>query len=144
MILYAFSIYSARAIQPYIEDVSRREFLANPPLQDSVIRRIELMGEAAGQLSPAFREKSPEIAWARMRGLRNRMIHGYDDVEMDFVWDTMARHFAAPSDNLNILSHRRRSSGSGDHRPDDHQLVLGGTGVALSYDRKTRLFSPMF
>ncbi len=82
---------SARAILSYIQGASRRGFLANPQLQDSVIRRIEIMGEATGRLSPTFRERHPEIPWARIRGMRNRMIHGYDDIDMDIVWDTVER-----------------------------------------------------
>ena len=83
---------SARAIRSYIENVSRGEFLANPQLQDSVIRRIEIMGEAAGRLSAAFRKRNPEIPWARIRGMRNRMIHGYEDIDMDIVWATVDQH----------------------------------------------------
>ena len=82
---------SARAILSYIEGVSRRGFLASPQLQDSVIRRMEVMGEATGRLSPTFRERPPEIPWARIRGMRNRMIHGYEDIDMDIVWDTVER-----------------------------------------------------
>ena len=83
---------SARAIRSYVEGVARHEFLANTQLQDSVIRRIEIMGEAAGRLSSAFRDRHPEIPWARIRGMRNRMIHGYEEIDMDIVWDTVERH----------------------------------------------------
>ena len=83
---------SARAIRSYVEGVARHEFLANTQLQDSVIRRIEIMGEAAGRLSSVFRDKYPEIPWARIRGMRNRMIHGYKEIDMDIVWDTVERH----------------------------------------------------
>ena len=82
---------SARAIRSYVEGVSRAEFLQNPQLQDSVIRRIEIMGEASGRLSAAFREEHPEIPWARIRGMRNRMIHGYDEIDMEIVWETVER-----------------------------------------------------
>ncbi|MCY4003232.1 MAG: DUF86 domain-containing protein [Rhodospirillales bacterium] len=83
---------SAHAIRAYIKGVSRHEFLANPQLQDSIIRRIEIMGEATGRLSAAFCERHPEIPWARIRGMRNRMIHGYEDIDMEIVWDTVERH----------------------------------------------------
>lgn len=82
---------SARMIQSYIEGVSRNEFLESPQLQDSVIRRIEIMGEAAGRLSATFREDHPEIPWVQIRGMRNRVIHGYDNVDMDIVWDTVTQ-----------------------------------------------------
>ena len=82
---------SARAIRSYVGGFSRRSFLADQQLQDSVIRRIEVMGEAAGRLSLEFRESHQEIPWARIRGMRNRMIHGYDAIDMDIVWDTVER-----------------------------------------------------
>ena len=82
---------SARAIRSYTNDVSRSAFLQNQQLQDSVIRRIEIMGEASGRLSPAFRNSHPDIPWVRIRGMRNRMIHAYDDIDMAIVWDTAER-----------------------------------------------------
>ena len=83
---------SARAIRSYTRDVSHLEFLANPQLQDSVIRRIEIMGEATGRLSSALREAHPEIPCLRIRGMRNRMIHGYQEIDMEIVWDTVNQH----------------------------------------------------
>ena len=82
---------SARTIRSYVAGVSRQEFLGNMQLQDSVIRRLEILGEAEGRVSSAFREANPEIRWAEIRGMRNRMIHRYDDVDMDIVWDTVVR-----------------------------------------------------
>ena len=59
---YVFSTDSDRPAQyDPILGVSRHEFLADPQLQDSVIRRIEIVGEATGRLSLAFGDKHPEI-----------------------------------------------------------------------------------
>ena len=65
------------------------EFLANTQLQDSVIRRIEIIGEVAGRISVQFQEAHPEIPWHAMTGMRNRMIHGYDDIDFNIVWNTV-------------------------------------------------------
>ena len=81
-------ITSARLIRSYVEGVRMDEFLSNIQLQDSVIRRIEIIGEASGRISPQFREAHPEIPWQAMRGMRNRMIHGYDDIDLYIVWNT--------------------------------------------------------
>ena len=80
---------SARMIRSYVEDATRQEFLTDTKLQDSVIRRIGIIGEAAGRISSAFREENPEIPWNEIRGMRNRMIHVYDDIDMDIVWETV-------------------------------------------------------
>ncbi len=81
-------VSSAQMIRSYLEGVVLDEFLRDTKLQDSVIRRLEIIGEAAGRVSAQFREKHPEIPWSEMRGMRNRMIHHYDDVDLHIVWNT--------------------------------------------------------
>ena len=86
---YILDIFtSAQLVRSYMEGVGLDEFLADIQLQDSVIRRIEVIGEAAGRISPQFQEAHPEIPWQAMIGMRNRMIHGYDDIDFDIVWNT--------------------------------------------------------
>ena len=80
---------SARLVRGYVEDVMRHEFLRDTKLQGSVIRRLGIIGEAAGRISPQFREEHPEIPWNEIRGMRNRMIHRYDDIDTDIVWETV-------------------------------------------------------
>ncbi len=82
---------SARKIRTYIEGAARDEFLCDTRLQDSVVRRLEIIGEAAGRVSTEFRQKHPDIPWAAIRGMRNRMVHRYDDIDMDIVWETVQR-----------------------------------------------------
>ena len=79
---------SVRLVRSYVEGVTREDFMRNVQLQDSVIRRIEIAGEAAGRVSAQFRERHPAIPWARMIGMRNRVVHGYDVVDLDIVWTT--------------------------------------------------------
>ena len=79
---------SARLVQGYLEGVTRDAFMRNVQLQDSVIRRLEIIGEAAGRVSASFQERHPAIPWSRMIGMRNRMIHTYDAVDLDIVWRT--------------------------------------------------------
>ena len=81
----------ARTIMAYVAGVPRQEFLRDTQIQDSVIRRLEIIGEAAGRISPGFCDTHPEIQWSEIRGMRNRTIHGYDDIDMDIVWDTVER-----------------------------------------------------
>lgn len=79
---------SARLVLGYLEGVPRDAFMKNVQLQDSVIRRLEVIGEAAGRVSASFRERHPAIPWSRMIGMRNRMIHTYDAVDLGIVWTT--------------------------------------------------------
>ena len=80
---------SARIIRTYVAGVTQHEFLQDAKLQDSVIRRIEIIGEAAGRASSLFRDENPEIPWNEIRGMRNQMIHRYDDIDMAIVWETV-------------------------------------------------------
>ena len=82
-------IGSARRLQDYVSGTSRQAFLRNTQLQDSVVRRLEIIGEAAGRVSRQFRDENPDIPWSKMRGMRNWVIHRYDDIDMDVVWETV-------------------------------------------------------
>ncbi len=81
-------ISSARLVQSYIEGVTANDFLSDTQLQDSVIRRLEVIGEAAGRVSLEFRERHVKIPWREMVGIRNRLIHRYDDIDFEIVWNT--------------------------------------------------------
>jgi len=49
-------------------------------------RLLEIVGEAAGRVSQPCRDQYPQIAWPQIVGLRNRLIHGYDQVDCDMLW----------------------------------------------------------
>ena len=79
---------SAQLITEYVMGVTRDEFLRDIQLQDSVIRRIGIIGEVAGRISKDFRDAHTEIQWSEITGMRHRMIHGYDSVDTEIVWRT--------------------------------------------------------
>lgn len=86
----------AIAIQRAVEYVERLgsvdAFRKNQIGQDAVIRNIEIIGEAARQIqqqAPDFVTAHPELPWADMRNMRNRMIHAYFDVDINVVWGTV-------------------------------------------------------
>ncbi len=79
---------SARAIQRYLHRVNREEFLANPEKQDAVLRRFEVLGEAASRVSPETRLLHPEIPFRSIRGMRNIIAHDYGEVDLELVWQT--------------------------------------------------------
>ena len=81
-------VSSARLVSSYIQGVEIGEFLRDTKLQDSVIRRLEVIGEAAGRVSLQFQAQHATVPWREMIGMRNRMIHRYDDIDLDIVWNT--------------------------------------------------------
>jgi len=52
----------------------------------AMTRLLEIIGEAAGRVSQSTRDQFPQIAWIQIVGLRNRLIHGYDQVDCDILW----------------------------------------------------------
>jgi uncharacterized protein with HEPN domain len=65
----------------------REHFLASRSTRAAVERFIEIIGEAAGRMSPELRAAHPEIPWAEIVGMRNRLVHAYFDVDPDILWD---------------------------------------------------------
>jgi uncharacterized protein with HEPN domain len=57
----------------------------------ALIRLLEIIGEAAWGISNSLRNKYPDIAWRQMSNMRNRLIHGYFDVNNDLVWETVTK-----------------------------------------------------
>lgn len=73
-------------ILDYTAEGGREAFLARRLLQDAVMRNFEVLGEAAKRVSPATRDKYPDLPWRRMAGLRDVLIHGYEAVVPEEVW----------------------------------------------------------
>jgi uncharacterized protein with HEPN domain len=82
--------HSLRALSSKGWDKS--DFLADKRTQQAVILNIVVIGEAATKLSndhPEFVQGHPEVPWKNMKGMRNRIAHGYFDINLDIVWDTV-------------------------------------------------------
>ncbi len=82
-------IDAARLAMSYLNGLSEEDFAHNIQVQDAVIRRIEIIGEAARRVSPETRAAHPEVPWSEMTGMRNLLIHDYDDVDAHVVWNTV-------------------------------------------------------
>ncbi len=68
---------------------SRADLHADRGLQLILTRLLEIVGEAANKVPQATRDLYPEIPWSAAIAIRNRLIHGYEDVDLDIVWQTV-------------------------------------------------------
>ena len=82
---------SIELIESRMKDITYEEFTRNIDLQDMIIRRLEIIGEAVRNLPKEFRQKYPEIDWQAPADMRSVLIHGYFEVDNDIVWDTATK-----------------------------------------------------
>lgn len=84
---------SIEIINDYLSSVdnSKERFVEELQIQDAIIRRLEIIGEAAKRLEANFKEKYPAIPWRKMAGLRDVLIHDYDEIDLELVWEVVVR-----------------------------------------------------
>lgn len=86
---------SIELINTYLDCVEKKDFFADRHNQDAVIRRLEIIGEAASRIDKAdeqFIEKYPYLQLKGAYGMRNRLSHGYDQINLDTVWLVVTEH----------------------------------------------------
>jgi uncharacterized protein with HEPN domain len=74
-----------------LEGVTYEQFEADYRINFAVVRALEIVGEAAKRLPDAVRRQYPNIPWRGMAGMRDRIIHGYDTVDLQVVWDVVKK-----------------------------------------------------
>ena len=75
-------------IERYIATVEFDGFSDNDMMIDAVVRELEIIGEAARNLSESFQDKNIEIPWYKIKAMRNVLIHEYFGVNLKVVWDS--------------------------------------------------------
>lgn len=80
-------VEAAKDIAGFLSGVTEEEFLRDKFVRSAIIRQLEIVGEATKRLSGTFREVHPGVPWKDMAGLRDRLIHAYDDLDLERVWD---------------------------------------------------------
>jgi uncharacterized protein with HEPN domain len=79
---------AARLILEFKEGMDKEAFLQDIKTQSSVLHQLMVMGEAVKRLSREYCTNHPEIPWSLIAGMRDKLIHGYDIVDLDEVWKT--------------------------------------------------------
>jgi uncharacterized protein with HEPN domain len=82
-------------IESYVNGVDKPVFLANDMMQDAVVRQLEIIGEAARNISEEMQEEHPELPWFEMRAIRNKIVHDYLEINTEIIWDTVKNDLPA-------------------------------------------------
>lgn len=80
---------AARQAVEFVRGQTYAAFAHEPLLQSAVLYQVAVIGEAVKRLSPELRRDHPEVPWRRAAGMRDRLIHGYDTVDLELIWRTV-------------------------------------------------------
>lgn len=86
---------AAKLAQDFVAGIDWAAFELDLMRQAAVTRQFEIIGEAARRISPKTQASLPTIPWPKIIGMRNRLIHEYDALDLEVVWDTI--YLALPS-----------------------------------------------
>lgn len=78
-------------IENYLKNVSEHQFMSDTKLQDAVIRRLEIIGEASRNIPRSLKEKNPQVSWQRIEHFRDVVIHSYFSTSLDRIWMIVSR-----------------------------------------------------
>jgi len=95
---------SIEKIEEYTKGITLEEFLRNTQIQDAVLRRLEIIGEAVRNLPKDFKEKQTGIPWDMIAGMRNVVAHEYFGVNVKRVWKTIEKDIPELKNKIKNLS----------------------------------------
>lgn len=91
----AYSLYiedildAIEAIFNFTKEISLEEFSSNDLVYSAVCRKLEIIGEASNRINNHLQEKYNQIPWKEITGLRNIIIHNYDRIRPEIIWDVI-------------------------------------------------------
>jgi uncharacterized protein with HEPN domain len=143
-------IEAVKKILAYTAGVTLTEFQANDEKQDAVLRRILVIGEATKRLSPEFRQLYPDIPWRDIAGIRDIIVHDYNRVDVERVWDVVQNDlpdlltFLTSLDKyrLHLYPRRSQSGGPGNGADGRARVLLPRAGGGVGRKAKANPDSP--
>ena len=108
-------IQAIARIRRSVDGISKEDFFENEDKQGNVVRCIEIIGEAANHIDAEIIKSNPDVPWPSIIGMRNNLIHGYNEVNYTFVW-------AVVENDLSKLDEKARDILKGLPLPNDLEV----------------------
>jgi len=100
-VVYKQDILTAiKQIHSYVSGISKQDFISNQMCQDAVIRRLEIIGEASNRINDQAKSEEIKTLLKRPVAMRNVLIYGYDQINLDMVWETIQNDLIKLQDDL--------------------------------------------
>ncbi len=90
-------------IEESLKGLSKSQFLKNKDVKEANIRRLEIIGEAAKNISLSVKQEYTQIQWAKIVGTRDKMIHHYFGVDLDIVWEIIKKDIPLLKKQIQII-----------------------------------------
>ena len=104
---------SIKLIEEYTAGVTKDEFIASVRIQDMVIRRLEIIGEAVKRIPDDIKLLSPETPWKKISGMRDVLIHEYFGVDLKLTWEVIQKELPPLKKSIEVIRQQL-----GQHRLD--------------------------
>ncbi len=96
-------LQSAEKVQRYVRDKTFGDFQQDELLRDGVERNLEIIGEAARKVSEVFKQNHPDIPWRKMIAQRNVLVHEYESISNEEIWEVATFHIPRLIRTLELL-----------------------------------------
>lgn len=107
-VLFEHILESINLIEEYAADISEDVFLSDVGLQDKIIRRLSVIGEAMSHIPKEIQEQHPEVRWRDIIGMRNFLIHEYFGISVAEVWGTVKKDVPLLREQILVIWEREK------------------------------------